>query len=128
MAKLLVCLTIVFLLISCKNTGLTVENRQTDYTIENTIRAGGNYRLTDAANQKDLTPSLFSIASTKLNVDLKELAVFDLFENNTNYVWHMSNIKTGEYFRFICDKEFRTIVFNELIKSEIREELKLLNN
>lgn len=118
-------LTLTFGFDSCKP---VKEKNDSEFTIQNSILNGGNFQLTDKLKQQELTEILFEKTASTLNLKSNQIITLDLFENTTNYVWHSQNIQTGIFYRFISDKDFEIVNYSRIETTEIKEELKLLNN
>ncbi|OAB77727.1 hypothetical protein ULVI_12370 [Cochleicola gelatinilyticus] len=114
---------ILLIFIGCKSSPKNGSANTKKTTISNTIINGGKYSLTKKDNQKNLTPKLFSISISKLEIESKHIAILDLYENNTNYIWYANNNVTDEFYRFISDKNFDSVNFEKLDKSIIKAEL-----
>ena len=126
--NLLLIFSALVIAFGCKNSNSMREKTAVKFTVQNTISAGGKYSTVNRDEHNKMTDRLFEIIASNLNIEKNKIMTFDLFQNDTNYIWHAANNQTGIYYRFISDKTFKNIDFNQIKTSEIKSELQILNN
>ena len=128
MIKQFFVVVIITILIGCKTHQVESIQSSNQMTLSESMKIGGDYNLTSKFTQKNLTPELFAISSDELKLESNQILIFDLFSNNTNYIWHVSEISSSKFYRFISDINFENTDYQKLKTSEIKEELEMLKN
>ncbi|WP_025743684.1 hypothetical protein [Aquimarina pacifica] len=126
--KIKIVLILIVLVLECKESVLQDVDGVKHYTIESVKRSGGQFSSIRKEKLDELLNSFYETMSSSLKFERKRIILFDVFKNNTNYIWYAGDRERGGFFRFISDTEIEKIEYQKIQKSTIKNELQLLRN
>ncbi|WP_299315269.1 hypothetical protein [uncultured Aquimarina sp.] len=124
--KIPLIITVLILIFGCKESVSQNATTNEKYTITKTKSDGGKLSSLQRNESDGLLGSFYRETSKNLNIEKKRILLFDVFENNTNYIWYAADQKTDSFFRFISDLKIEKVDFEKIEKSIIKEELNSL--
>ncbi|EZH75257.1 hypothetical protein ATO12_00335 [Aquimarina atlantica] len=124
--KISLIFTVLILIFGCKESVSQNATTNERYTITKTKNDGGKFSSLERNELDELLDSFYRETSKNLDIEKKSILLFDVFKNNTNYIWYAADQKTDSFFRFISDLKIEKVNFEEIEKSIIKKELNSL--
>ncbi|MBQ4804536.1 hypothetical protein J8L88_16870 [Aquimarina sp. MMG015] len=124
--KISLIFTVLILIFGCKESVSQNATTNEQYTIAKTKSDGGKFSSLERDELDELLDSFYKETSKNLDMEKKRILLFDVFENNTNYIWYAADQKTDSFFRFISDLKIEKVNFEKIEKSIIKKKLNSL--
>ncbi|RZS93929.1 hypothetical protein [Aquimarina brevivitae] len=124
--QLLVC-SCICLLVGCTNSDKPIVIISDATNLGKTINDGGTYNQVVDDKLNKLIDHINGTSSSILGLNNNQIAILDIFENKSNYIWYVTDMKKGIFYRFISNKKIDSIQYAERKSLDVKSDLKTLN-
>lgn len=70
---------------------------------------GGKFKESDYERFSEIIDQLFSLSSEYIQAEMKNLAIEDLYQNETHFIWRIMDFDNNQMYLIITNKEFEEI-------------------
>ena len=108
---------------SCADSDAKLNSNLPKFNLSALVLYGGSFELVDKDNVSEIIDDVFKISNSSINIESTNIAVLDIYKNNSHFLWYFSNINNGKTYRIYSNKEFNNYNMEEKTSSELKLEL-----